>query len=98
MVRDAIIRCFIEAHSEVLNMMKEYHKFGSEKEFEQMKEIDVKLLVELKFKEAGADFNNPKKEDFIAVLDKLADFAVNFRKPEIIKKHRDEIMELINKL
>lgn len=98
MARDAIIKCFIQAHSEVLAMMKEYHEFKSEGEFEEMKKIDVKFLIELKFKEVGADFENPTKKDLIAVLNKLAEFASSFRKPEIIQSHYNEIMRLINKL
>ncbi|MHA1868404.1 MAG: hypothetical protein ACTSXD_10215 [Candidatus Heimdallarchaeaceae archaeon] len=98
MVRDTIIECFIKAHSEVLEMMKEYHKFKSKEEFEQMKRIDVEGLVKSKFEEIGADFNNPSKKDLIKVIDKLVEYASNFRKPEIIKKHYNEIMQLINKL
>lgn len=98
MVRDAIIGCFVKAHSDILEMMKECHDFKSKEEFEEMKQIDVKLLVKSKFEEVGADFDNPSKKDLIAVIGKLADFARNFRKPEIIKKHYDQIMQLIDRL
>jgi Zn-dependent oligopeptidase len=98
MVRDAIIKCFIEAHSEVLEMMKEYHEFKSMKEFEEMKQIDVELLIKSKFEEIGADFNNPTKKDLIEIIEKLAVLASNFRKSEVIDKHYSEIMQLVNKL
>ena len=98
MVRDAIIECFVKAHSKILEMMKEYHEFKSEEEFEQMKHINIKYLIKSKFEEIGVDFDNPSKEDLIAVIDKLKDYASNFRKPEIIKKHYSEIMLLINRL
>lgn len=98
MVRDATVECFIQAHSEVLDSMKEYHEFKSEEEFEDMKKLDVKLLIETKFKELNADFNHPTKEDIINVINKLAEYAANFRKPEIVKKHYDEILTLVNKL
>ncbi|MCK5334417.1 MAG: hypothetical protein KAJ24_07895 [Candidatus Aenigmarchaeota archaeon] len=98
MVRDAIIECFVSAHSDVLEMMKECHEFKSRQEFEEMKQIDVKLLIKSKFEEVGADFENPSKKDLIAVIDKLAEFARNFRRPEIIKKHYGQIMQLIDKL
>ena len=38
----------------------------------------------------GADFDNPTKEDLAKVMNKLVDYAVNFRNPEIVKKHYDE--------
>lgn len=97
-VRDAIIQCFIKAHAEILEMMKEYHEFKSKEEFEEMKKLNIKLLITAKFNEIGADFDNPTKDDLITVITKLAEFATNFRKPEIIKKHTNEITALINKL
>jgi len=98
MVRDAIVDCFIQAHKENLEEMKEYHEFKSEEEFEEMKKIDVELLIKSKFEAVGADFNNPTKESIIGVMDKLAELSINFRKPEIIKKHYGEIMDLVHRL
>ena len=98
MVRDAIIKCFIEAHSETLEEMKKDFEFESKKEFEQMKQLNVESSVKLQFEKIGADFNNPSKGDLVKVLEGLAKFATNFRGPEAIKKHYDEIKQLINKL
>ena len=98
MVRDAIIRCFLAAHKEVLEMMKEYYAFGSQKEFKEMKKLEVELLIKKYFAETGGNFDNPTKEEIIKVLDKLAEYAKNFRSPEVIKKHYGEIMRLVNKL
>ncbi len=98
MVRDAIIDCFKQAHDEILQTMKEYYEFKSEKEFEELKHLNVKFLVESKFEEVGGDFENPSKRDLIKVIDKLAEYASHFRRPEIIKKHYDEIMKLIRLL
>lgn len=97
-VRDTIIQCFTDAHTEILEMMKEYHEFKSEEEFEEMKKMDVKILIQAKFKEIDADFDNPTKDDLLAVISKLADFATSFRKPGIIERHYKEMMALINKL
>jgi hypothetical protein len=98
MVRDAIIKCFTMAHSEILDMMKEFHEFKSNEDFEEMERIDISFLVKLKFRELDLDFDNPTKKDLIAVIDKLAEYASSFRKPDIIKKHYTEIMKLIDKL
>ena len=98
MVRDAIVDCFIQAHKEVLEEMREYHEFKSEEEFEGMKRMDIKLLIKSKFESVGSDFDHPTKESIIGVMDKLADLSINFRKPEIVKKHYGEIMHLVNKL
>lgn len=98
MVRDAIIECFLGAHGEILDDMKETGDFKSEEEFEEMKKVDIKLLVKKSFGDVGGDYDNPTKEDIIGVCGKLAEFAANFRKPEIIEKHRGEIMRLVEKL
>ena len=97
-VRDAIINCFTIAHSDVLEQMKECHEFKSEEEYEEMKKIDVKFLIKSKFEKVRGNFNNPTKEDLVKVIDELKEFASNFRKPEIIGKHYEEIMQLINRL
>lgn len=98
MVRDAIIKCFVLAHKEILEMMKEYYKFGSKEEFKEMKELEVELLIKKYFKDTGGNFDNPTKEEIMKVLGKLAEYAKNFRNPEIIEKHYGEIMQLIGKL
>ncbi len=98
MVRDAIIRCFLRAHEAVLEEMKEYADFKSEGEMERLKKKSVEMLVRKFFEETGGDFENPTKDDLIRVCDKLAEFAANFRKPEIIKRHYGEIMKLIERL
>ena len=97
MVRDAIIDCFVKAHSEVLESMKDPHDFNR-KDFDEMKHMDVEMLIKAQFNDADADFDHPSKGDLFIVLDKLREFAANFRKPAIIKKHYGEIMLLMNKL
>ena len=98
MVKGAILECFSQAHSEVLELMEDYYKFSSKEEFEKMKKMNVEFVVKSKFEEVDADFENPKKEDLTRVIDKLAELAANFREPEAIKKHYGEIMLLIEKL
>ncbi|MBT4647922.1 hypothetical protein HN827_10110 [archaeon] len=98
MVRDAIINCFLNAHSEILDEMKEFGDFESEKEFEKMKLFDIKSLIEKYFEEVNGDFDNPTKESLLEVIGKLQEFAKNFRKPKIVNKHSGEIMKLIKKL
>ena len=98
MVRDAIIRCFKAAHAEVLEEMNRNKEFRSESERGNFEKIQVDLIVMSVFDDIGADFNNPTKADIIKVLDRLATFAARFRKPEIIRKHYNEIMQLVEKL
>jgi len=98
MVRDAIIRCFSEAHKEVLKLMEECSKGMSEKDIERMKAIEIELIVKRCFDETGGDFNNPTKESLMKAIGKLAEFAAEFRQPEIIKKHYNEIKTLIDLL
>jgi hypothetical protein len=98
LVRDAIIRCFKEAHTEVLKKMNENNEFKSVGERESFEKIQVNLIVRSVFDNVGEDFENPTKTGIVKVLGGLAEFAAKFRKPEIIKKHYGEIMKLVEKL
>lgn len=98
MVRDAIVECFLKAHSQILNEMKEYGEFESEEEFEHMKLFDVKSQIQIFFEEVDGDFDNPTKNSIIKLLGKLQEFAKKFRNPKIVEKHTKEIMTLVNKL
>ena len=98
MVRDAIIRCFVLAHKEILDTMDEYAEWESEEERKKFKEMEGEYVVKKAFYDAGADFKNPTKEDLIKILSVLAEYSSNFRKPEIIQKHYAEIKQLTDKL
>ena len=95
-VRDAIVECFILAHSEALDDLKNYGKELTPIEFENIKEIDIRQLMRNFFSEVGGDYENPTKESIQGVIGKLKEFSVNFRNPEIIEKHASEIAELVN--
>ncbi len=98
MVRDAIIQCFYEAHSDVLELARESFGHPPKKKFEEMKKIHVKELICDIFDKIGRDFNKPTKDDLLKVIDSLKRFASIYRKPDVIKKHASEIMFLIDKL
>jgi hypothetical protein len=98
MARDAIIQCFYEAHSNVLELARETFGHPPKKKFEEMKKSHVKELVQDIFDKIGGDFNKPTKDNLLKVLEGLKGFATIYRKPDIIKKHVKEIMFLINKL
>jgi hypothetical protein len=98
LVRDAIIRCFYEAHCNVLELARETFGHPPEKKFEKMKKSHVKEIVQDVFVKIGGDFNKPTKENLLLVLKHLKEFASIYRRPKIIKKHVSEIMILINKL
>jgi hypothetical protein len=97
-VRDAIIRCFLLAHKEVLNDIKEVQHFKSKKDFENFKLLDVQLMIRKIFTDLHEDFNNPTKDSLLKVIDQLREYARNFRNPDIVNKHACEIMKLVNKL
>lgn len=98
-VRDAIIECFVQAHNEILDKdLKDFSQMMSQESYEGLKTMNIKKMIHGVFDELGEDFNNPSKEALIKVCDKLAEFSRQFRSPEIIKKHYNEIMGLVNKL
>lgn len=98
MVRDAIIECFLQAHDEELEQMREYGKIPSEKTFAKLKRINITALIKKTFEEIGEDFNEPTKSSMLHVIERLEKLAANFRNQELISKHEEEILILINKL
>ena len=96
--RDAIVRCFVLAHKEILKNIDEIDRDMSEKELEELKTISVNETIHFFFKEIGGDYEKPTKDSLIGVCDKVRDFSKNFRKPEDINKHYNEIMILVEKL
>lgn len=97
-VRDAIIDCFYRAHNEVLDLAREYFACNSEKKFKEMKQQQVRDLIEDIFISAGGDFKKPTKKALIQVIEKLKKFAAVYRETKIIEKHANEIMQLIDKI
>lgn len=89
-VRDAIVNCFCEAHCADSGLTTEDDK--------ELSRDYCLSLVKKAFQESGNDFEKPNKESLLAVIDRLADFAKNFRQPEVIKEHYEMINKLINKL
>ena len=87
MVRDAIIECFNKAHC---------LDAGLSIENEKLNEDYCKSVVEKAFKDVNGNFNEPTRKSIMRVLDNLAEFSKNFRNKEVIEKHYDEIMQMVN--
>ena len=98
MVRDAIIQCFYEADTEVMDALFTPSDFDSPEDAKRVKYQHIKILIKKMFNDVHGDFNNPTKESLINVIDRCAKYAKSFRDKEIIKKHYTEIMCLIEKL
>lgn len=98
MVRDAIIKCFTQAHKHIVDDIKKCDESMSKEELEKMKKINTEMLVKRFFDEISGDYENPTKEDLKKICDKLAEFSTCFRRPETIKKHYGEIMQLMEKI
>ncbi|PIS09703.1 hypothetical protein COT75_00720 [Candidatus Beckwithbacteria bacterium CG10_big_fil_rev_8_21_14_0_10_34_10] len=98
-VLGAIERCFVKAHDDVLNkeMTSEAQQFNPQ-ELENLKKLSVLQLIKDIFKEIGGNYENPTKENLIGVCDKLAEYSKMYRFPEAIKKHYEEIMQLVDGL
>ena len=97
-VRDAIIECFYQAHSDVLDLAREYFGCTSEEKFQEMKLEQVKDLIETIFAKVGEDYNKPTKKGLIQVVENLKKIASIYREPDIIKKNAEAIMQLIDKI
>lgn len=88
MIRDAICKCFYEAHCKDAQLSNE----------ESMSQSYCTQIVKKSFQDSGGDFNSPTKQSILDALDNLADFSDKFRNKEIIDQHKKEILELVNKL
>jgi hypothetical protein len=88
LVRDAILECFFKAHCEDSGVTSE--------EAEARKYC--RQIVEKVFSDNGDDFEKPTKQSLINCVEGLVSFSKYFRNPQVIEKHYDEIMELINML
>jgi hypothetical protein len=95
MVRDAMIRCFSEAH-------KCLDVSGGDVEcaedLKKVRDMNAEIFVKKCFEKAGGNFENPKKDDFVNVINRLAEFSASFRDEETIERHKSEMAELINRL
>ena len=86
-VRDAIMRCFIEAHFE------DAQKQGAADPL-----IAEKLCrdkVHEAFQKTGGDSENPTKATLLNAVGFLAEFSKTFRDPSIIERHKAQIMQLL---
>jgi len=93
MVRDAIMKCFSLAHKEIMDKEREEGIIS-----ETSKDEEVGLIVKQKFQESGADWDNPSRQDILQAMEKLADFAKQFRHQEIVERHFNQIMTLFKSL
>jgi hypothetical protein len=98
MVRDAIIKCYYDADREVLEKLFEIQQFDSKEDETDTKLRHVIIFIRKIFNDVNADFENPTKESLIHVVEKCKECARMFREKEIIEKHTNEIMTLIDKL
>lgn len=98
-VRDAIIRCFKEAHNDVLQetMFADQTTVDPDK-IEQIKQLDINMLINQMFSKIDGDFEHPDKQTLLRLVDALGEFARSFRPPEVIEQHAAEIKLLLAKL
>ncbi len=96
-IRDAMIICFKEAHKEILDSLEDPDQQMTEEELDDMKKFSAELVVEQAFEKSGQDFNCPTKESIKLACESLADYAKNFRKPQIITRHFNQIIKILEK-
>lgn len=99
MVRDALVRCFVLAHQEAVKqslsfVAQDYGDDAKKKLFDAHSES----IVRNAFRFTDGDFNKPTKASIIAAMDYLKDFSKKYRDKDVIAKHYDELMGLVNKL
>jgi len=96
-VRDAIIKCFIDAHREEVG--KNIRNIqGSEEEIDNVAKIHAENLVLKYFIDHKTNYDEPTKEDLIGVCDALREYALNFRDKKEVDKNYNNFMLLIDKL
>lgn len=97
-VRDAIVTCFVSAHTDALSDLANYSVDLKPEELARIKVLNVQQMIRSFFRDVGGDFDAPTKETIEEVLEKLKEFSKNFRNSEVISKHYREINELVKAL
>lgn len=98
MVRDAIIECYYQADTEVLENMFEFSNFDSKEDKEETKRNHIVVVIKKFFDDVDGDYNNPTKESLKNVIDKCREFAKLFRDESIIQSNYQNIITLIDKI
>lgn len=89
LVVQALVKCFYKAHCE----SEEFENTDS-----KISENYCLSIVKKAFKETGGNFDNPDKKSLTKVISYLKKFSENFRSPEIVIKHFNQINKLIEKI
>jgi hypothetical protein len=87
MVRDAILECFFQAHC---------FDTGIKTEDSASTRNYCDQLVKKVFDSVGVNFANPTKDELLRVMKGLADFSKNFREPQVVISHFNEIKNLLD--
>ena len=90
MVRDALVRCFGQAHCP----FKEVDQPSDE----NLEEMYARPIVEKAFIDSGGDFEHPTKKSIKKAITSLVEFAKNFTDPSIIQQHAQEVRTLLYKI
>ena len=98
-VKNALVRCFIEAHREAQQKeIADITSGMSESSADKLTKANIEIIIRNAFKKIGGNFDNPTKESIIKVMDVLKDFSKRYRSPEVISKHYGELLGLVNGL
>ena len=98
-VRDAIVTCFEQAQAgTVKESLKDTSACIEPKVMDRIAQMSVKECVHQAFAKTGGSFEAPDKESIIRALDYLREFSESFRSPEVIERHYNEIMQLVERL
>ena len=89
MVRDAIDRCFYEAHCAVVELPESN---------ELERHLYCTTVLRRGFELTGGDFDSPTRDSLIQAMNYLAEYSKSFRDPLVVTQHYQEIMQLIEKI
>lgn len=84
----AIVDCFYEAHCADTGLE------GNESTSRQY----CFSIVKKAFQDQGVNFDNPTKDGILKAINALADFSKSFRSQDVIEKHKNKIIDLLNKM
>ena len=87
--RDALTECFFEAHCADTEI--------DAKDNEDNREY-IKSIVKKSFEDSNGDFEKPTKESILHAMEKLQDFAKNFRDISLVQHHAGQMMKIVEKI
>jgi hypothetical protein len=92
MVRDAVAECLYQANCDCVRNGEE-GLLG-----DNIQKETCRAMVEHAFSASGGDYQHPDKQSLLQAIDNLQVYALSFRESDVVRKHHQQMLDIINML